>query len=466
MNDNFTSSKPVEPTKPTMPSKPSMIFPIIIFLFMALCLFGAYAGFDLAASGMGSPLEACFLFIVGIYSGWKGISSVNSRLKKGKASKEKYNEMLAAYENDMRTYRSALSQYEEQCMREEQEHSDWLDSIRNGVCAFPSMNFYKECIREGITDLSDRFSYEKAKRLLPKIFGNLDIADYGNYTQNLQEYFDEGKTLTDKDNVGPKEGKVPEEYKCIFSFHSKYSRLHSDKKRKAIVEDTIKDLTSQIENLETASKTAFRMATSAYSLYDTKSSNAWAYAGGAASALGGPVAGAMVASSMYRDDLTRTTANKAAADRMFNTFYDASMSRTKDVNWLKRQKSSLSKLQETLDSKIIFNDCNQDDLFRSLSALGKVHNNEGYTEIEIEIKNTYKFGNNHTGELATDGVLEAKLLCDDDTTIDFISIVLPQDGIPLGQNQTLYAVSDKYMEGKHTNFRAEIYPVDLWITEI
>ena len=127
---------------------------------------------------------------------------------------------------------------------------------------------------------------------------------------------------------------------------------------------------------------------------------------------------------------------------------------------LERYKKDLEKLP----LKLVFEEYDTDDLFQRLEISGSVSRpkNESVT-VTINVLNHYDPKiKNYT--VVMDGILEAKLYCDD-IFVDGFFIALPENGVAYDEKAAIKQYPRKYMIGEKRNYRLEFLPHNLWLME-
>lgn len=479
--------KPVEPKKPSYPDSPKSLynriyywgsFPVVnIFLFLLLnSLRRGDETFSEAFSEFKeslfeeAPLSSLFLVTSYFILAFLFIRSLKDIHKDRKTADREYAQKMEVYKRRMEDYEQDMTQYKKKCDLVRKEHEDWIESVRKGTAEFPAMEFYNKCSDKGITNIENEYDRQKAIEIVGEIFNGLSYADYEVYVSNLDKYYKKGEKLAKIDNRKPKQGEIPNylDYKEIYQYNNRYGSLSYNSKRFRMIKDNIDALNNKIKSLQRSEEATMKAASKFSGSYDTKPSNAWAYVGGAASAIGGPVAGALAAAEVKHKDDMRVAANKAASQEMYNGFLKVSVSQSNKIIELQ---SAVSELQEELDSlssKKIMRNHSQEELLGALNLKTYVTNtsSDKYTSFKIVAKNSFSLGSVFDDDYAIDGTLLVRILCDKDTVIDTLRIPLPCSGIRYGNRESLTGISRWYMKGEHKRYRAEIASSDLWITEI
>lgn len=347
-------------------------------------------------------------------------------------------------------------------------------NIKTGAYVFPVRPFFEACNSQGIRLLEgDEFSIKKAQRIMVDQFQGMGISEaiIGRYLKNVNTLFEMGRDEQNEKDKLPVIGQIEDEDMPAFNFNNRYRKCSPHSKTMNILQDKINELDLQISKMREGEEAMKELSFMMYTSYNTTPKRDWAVAGGIASGLAGPAAGVAAAMDAMADNARieqQNAANRAAAKERSMSMYQMSIDSHVNRLGLERERNEMKAQLNTASNKIVLTNHDKQELFSNLKCVCSPAYIERKAEsivIIVGAQNQYNAGASNS-QLAIDGVLIAKIYCDDNTLINSIPIVLPLNGIKCGASANLIGVSQMHMNGSHRNYRVEIEPVNLWLTEI
>ncbi len=310
-----------------------------------------------------------------------------------------------------------------------------------------------------------------AAKMMRSHFNDMQITD-----ETAHRYFENLYYWTEREAQKqirtPQNGSVDVDCLSAASFNSKYGNCTAENKTKSILRGHLEDLnqkiSARIKGEEAIRTLGFVMAQS----YSSKPTNDWAVLGGIANGLAGPVAGFAVAAQTMAQNAAieaENARNRAAAKEQAMNMYRLAMDASGERNDLERERDRVQRLLALPPERIVKASLDSDEFQKAVKCVcnrGSIELRETSIVFTAFVTNTGYSSDENGAALAVDGVLEAKIFCDKGVLIDTVPLVLPMGGIPYMQQAAVVGVSNKYMIGKHDNYRVEIAPKSMWVVEI
>lgn len=371
-----------------------------------------------------------------------------------------------------------------QVIREEkQKQQDRLRLISSGKWEFPIDAFYKKCVSEKATAVTNKLNFKKMMLIAKNIIDTEGIPqEYAHLyydEEKVKYYFKAGKEnaqvakkkAAEEEKlrkIAPQEAKLTDEMKEIRNLHFALRNELYAAKRKLHLEILIGSIEKKIQGYKKAFDNTLTVAAAMSSSAKQTPKNDWAVIGGFVQGIAGPAAGAIAASQAIAENEKieyENRQNKSAVEK--RAFSMAESAFDGYIN----KKSELEKIQkpykdalEKLPLKLFFEEYDKNELFNSLKISGSVSkpNNESVT-LTINIFNGYNPEiKNYT--VVMDGIIKTKLYCED-IFVDEFFIALPANGIAYNEKAVIIQYPKKYMIGENRRYRFEFSPHNMWLME-
>ena len=438
------------------------IIRIFCWGFTAAFFWGAYKFYELGLSPYASSQTGGIVFclicaIIGLVISIKfEITDWKDRSEKNKAQQKK-----------QKQFNEAMQQY------------------RDATWRFPTKKFYEHCTKNGLTELNNSYSLEKAKLLAITIMRSEKIPVPDEYhhlyitPEKLGEYFQMGKQETmnlvaiekrkqEAWNRTPHKASPNESQKTLLSLAQKLRSLRGIEKRRMMLNSSLEKLDEEIrrkkEGQEALRQVGFLMASSA----TQQKKSDWAILGGIAEGIAGPGAGAAVAiGTMQKNaDIEQwNRQNQAAINRVALDIASSANGLNATIREMETAKRLLSSELSALDQKVVLSDCKTVDLWNKLDIHtdNVVKTETNVLEIKISIKNGYTPNVPENVRITVDGVLSAKVYFKD-TLVSTTIVPLPLYGVECKTTATLTSLCEDYME-PNGQYRVIYEPIALWAME-
>lgn len=197
--------------------------------------------------------------------------------------------------------------------KKEQEHQRQNQLGITGQWEFPAEEFYCRCVKNKAKNINTEYGFNKAKMIAEQLIQeecpDADLDCFAGYMskKKLQEFFDAGKPLaerTAKEELARKKGVHPAnadtDEKMFIERAAAVAKLYGNKKRIQMLTDLVNDCDKRIEALKAGEK-AIRELGMVYMGMQKKEKD-WSILAGAASGIGGPVAGFATAANIMQDN--------------------------------------------------------------------------------------------------------------------------------------------------------------------
>lgn len=368
---------------------------------------------------------------------------------------------------------------------EKKEKQKERKAIADGKWDFPIEEFCRECKKAKIKDAKDLFSEKKARAIADQILRNHHIPEefYGVYDnkEKLESYLKRGAEIDEerhrkereeeeKRRSEPQKANMTSAESGIVLHHKKLSEKYGVEKRCAYIEEEISKRRTRIWEIERAQDAALKMAAMVSSSAAQEKTHDWATAGGIASGIAGPVAGAMVASDLVRKNAeieARNRQNQANVDKMADRYVSLSLKGNDEKYNLEEEIEPLQKKLDATRIKVVFENIPKDELFRSLT-IGKssiVPMASQALKIKTTISSNYVPKGVPAGvKMVVDGTLSGKIYAGG-MLVGEIVLPLPEYGVPCdGSSVTVETFCDHYSVNGQP-YRVEFTPNKLWVME-
>lgn len=366
---------------------------------------------------------------------------------------------------------------------EKQKQQDRLRLISSGKWEFPIDTFYKKCVSEKATAVTNKLNFKKMMLIAKNIIDTEGIPqEYAHLyydEEKVKYYFKAGKENAQSAKkkaaeeeklrkITPQEAKLTDEMKEISDLHFALRNELYAAKRKLHLEILIGSIEKKIQSYKKAFDNTLTVAAAMSSSAKQTPKNDWAVIGGFVQGIAGPAAGAIAASQAIAENEKieyENRQNKSAVEK--RAFSMAESAFDGYIN----KKSELEKIQkpykdalEKLPLKLFFEEYNKNELFNSLKISGSVSKTENESvTVTIDIFNGYNPEiNNYT--VVMDGIIKTRLYCED-IFVDEFFIALPANGIAYNEKAVIIQYPKKYMIGENRKYRFEFSPHSLWLME-
>ena len=358
-----------------------------------------------------------------------------------------------------------------------------LRLISSGKWEFPIDAFYKKCVSEKATAVTNKLNFKKMMLIAKNIIDTEGIPQ-----EYVHLYYDEEKVKyyfkAGKENaqaakkkaaeeeklrkITPQKAKLTDEMKEISDLHFALRNELYAAKRKLHLEILIGSIEKKIQGYKKAYNNTLTVAAAMSLSAKQTPKNDWAVIGGFVQGIAGPAAGAIAASQAIAENERieyENRQNKSAVEkRAFSMAKSASDGFIhKEIELEKIQKPYIDTL-EKLPFKLFFEEYDKNELFNSLKISGSVSKTENESvTVTIDIFNGYNPEiKNYT--VVMDGIIKTKLYCED-IFVDEFFIALPANGIAYNEKAVIIQYPKKYMIGENRKYRFEFSPHSLWLME-
>lgn len=361
-----------------------------------------------------------------------------------------------------------------------------MQKYRDGTWIFPSKQFYNDCIENGITNLDNSFSLEKAKLLAKKIMREKKFPVPDEYQHRyvnedkLREYFQSGhnevmhlasieKQKQEIWNRTPHKATLDETQKELIKLACGTANLHGTEKRRFMLNSSLKKLEDEIrrqkEGQEAIRQVGYLLATSA----TQKKKSDWAMLGGLAQGIAGPIAGIAVAADAIHKNAEIehwNEQNRKAVNRIALDVYSSANNLNATIDDMVNAKLLLSKEISTLSEKVVISGVKIGELWNHLKIRtdSVVKSKTNALLISTTINNTYVPKAPENVRVTVDGILTAKVYCDE-TLIGTATIPLPLYGVECQSSASFDSMCEYYMEGDR-KYTIIYEPIALWAMEL
>ena len=237
------------------------------------------------------------------------------------------------------------------------------------------LNFYKECITKGISDLSTEANHKKAELIAQK----LKCSDY----TNLEEYFKQGKQLYESQNRRIQEENLNAELRAIrdeeqkkYDSLTKYGSYFGREKRITMLSDQVAEYEKQIADL--------RFKIEHYKRSSQEKEIDWASHGGFAAGLAGGAAGAAVAMDAQIKNVEIRAQNKARLEALMPFL----MALQNEISDYERKAEEAKTAIEEAKIKLVADNSSMDSVLSRLSfeAIQVKPSKTGAVEVKADVQ--------------------------------------------------------------------------------
>lgn len=369
--------------------------------------------------------------------------------------------------------------------KKKQKHymAERLKLISSGRWKFPIDKFYKECLDEKATNVTNAIVFKKIMLIAKNIINKEQIPQ-----QYISMYYDEKKVkdyfLTGKERVQtarekreqeealkritPQPAKLTTEMREISNLHYALRDKMYVEKRRLHLGLLINIANRKLQECEKTYDTAWKVSHALLHSTVQIPKNDWAVIGGLTQGIAGPAAGVMAAlkASAENDKIVEINKNNMMA--MLELSEGITHRAREYCEPIEKEvKKSLKYYKETLEQlplKMFFEEYDKNELFNNLKISGSV----SYLEKEIyaaEINISNKYNPNIKDyTIVMDGIIKVKWYCDD-VFVDEFFIALPENGVKYNEEAVVIQYPKKYMIGKRGSDRFEFSPQSLWLME-
>lgn len=361
-----------------------------------------------------------------------------------------------------------------------------LQQYKDDTWEFPTADFYNYCINNGIQNLNNSFSVEKAKLLAKTILKEEDIPVPEEYhhryldAKRLKEYFRKGKDQVEKEiaiekhneevwNSTPHKATPNVIEKAQLELAQKLTTLYGSDKRQLMLSHSIEKLEEEIrikkEGQEAIRQVGFLMSTSAA---QQKKSD-WAILGGIAEGIAGPAAGIAVAMNTMQKNAEIekwNQQNRAAVNRVALDIANSANDLNAPISEMETAKLLLTREISALEQKVVLTDSETAALLKDLKIQtdSVVKTETNVLEITTTIENSYRPDVPAHVRITVDGVLSAKIYFKD-TFVGTAIIPLPLYGVECQETATFTSLCENYM-GSDGEYNVIYEPIALWAMEL
>ncbi len=382
-------------------------------------------------------------------------------------------------ESTARFYRK--SEKEAERIKEEQ-----LQRYKDDTWEFPVGDFYAFCIHNGIQNLNNSFSVEKAKLLALTILKQQEIPVPEEYHQRyldvkqLKENFQKGKIEVEQEIAIEKRNEeiwnstshkatpnATEEAQLALA--QKLAAQFGADKRRLMLSHSIEKLEDEIrikkEGQEAIRQVGYLISSSAV---QQKKSD-WAMLGGIAEGIAGSAAGVAVAmDAMQKNaEIERwNQQNRAAVNRIALDVASSANDLNSTISEMQTAKMLLSRELSSLEQKVVLTEVETAELWKELKIRtdNVVKTKTNVLEITTTVENVYTPDVPENVRITVDGVLSAKVYCED-TLVGTTMIPFPLYGVACHATETFTSLCEDYMEGDR-KYRVIFEPISLWCMEL
>lgn len=376
--------------------------------------------------------------------------------------------------------------YRKQKKKAEDIKNKTLQQYKDDTWEFPTADFYNCCISNGLQNLNDSFSVEKAKLLAKTILKEEKIPVPEEYhdryldAKRLKEYFRKGKEQVEKEiaieqhneevwNSTPHKATPNVIEKAQLELAQKMTTLYGSDKRQLMLVHSIEKLEDEIrikkEGQEALRQVGLLMSSSAV---QQKKSD-WAILGGIAEGIAGPAAGIAVAVSTMQKNAEIdkwNQQNRAAVNRVALDIANSANDLNAPISEMETAKLLLSREISALEQKVVLTDCETVALWKELKIQtdSVVKTETNVLEITTTIENSYKPDVPAHVRITVDGILSAKIYFKD-ICVGTAIIPLPLYGVECQAAATFTSLCEDYMspDGK---YKVIYEPITLWAMEL
>lgn len=391
-------------------------------------------------------------------------------------------------------------QYEEKKKKEEQEIME--KRFASGTWDFPKEKFYNLCKDNAIKDLNDPFTMQKACLLaaslledagVPKQYHNIYVSGekvkeyYTSWNEILEEKKRKEQEEFERKSREPQRARPDAtELKIINGNKALYGK-HGIDKRTAMFDQEIAEITNAIRMLEREITVRDRKRREAQQAIDQlgfalqaasrESTKNWGFAGGIASALGGPAAGIVAASDVMRENAAIEARNqqnsayyaKMTANMMISLGESKSLSTyelEKEKTKLEERRTEIREEQKKNRTKVVLEGVDKEALLSYIKPELKevARNKNDVLEIELTVANSYVPKVPDGVKIVMDGNISLEVYSGD-ICVGSAYAPLPLYGIPCGESGTVKALCTNYLEGT-PKYTVRYTYNDLWVMEL
>lgn len=371
----------------------------------------------------------------------------------------------------------------EKSKKKEQEKQEKLKAISSGEWQFPVDEFYKKCLSEKAAAVTNELAFRKmmliAKNILDMEGVPREYIPLYYDEEKVKQYFKVGKeraTAARRNaqeekalrKATPQDAELTPDMEEVADMHDALKDELYRNKRKLQLETLIGITERKIQEAKRAYDSALLTSAALSASAKQTPKKDWALIGGIAQGIAGPAAGAIAASQAIAENERMEYENRQ--DKAIVDKQALSIAQIASDRYLPKKEQLTEELErykkdlEKLPLKLVFEEYDTDDLFQRLEISGSVSRpkNESVT-VTINVLNHYDPKiKNYT--VVMDGILEAKLYCDD-IFVDGFFIALPENGVAYDEKAAIKQYPRKYMIGEKRNYRLEFLPHNLWLME-
>lgn len=346
---------------------------------------------------------------------------------------------------------------ERKAKKEQKQKEDALiHSLKTGEWKFPSREFYTRCIDKKIRNLDDKFYIQKARlvaegilheKQIPQAYISSFCSDeqlikaFNEAKESIAQEKAREKALQEKKqeewNRVPHRGNPDKAQEHAISLASKLVGLSGVNKRKTMLEDSLSILNKNIQD-KVDTQQAFAILGSAISnsAYEEKQRD-WATAGGIASAIAGPVAGAAVAINTMEENraiAARNAENRAAVQRLGNSISSLSVDSSASVETMRDTANKIYAEIASINEKVVLEDADTATLenFVTITAHKITKKKTNIIEVSITLENTFVPDVPEDVKIVVDGMYIVDIYAGD-TRVGTANIPLPLYGVECGK---------------------------------
>ncbi len=287
--------------------------------------------------------------------------------------------------------------------RQKAEIEENNKKAKEGLWEFPCEDFYISCIEDGIKKIEGEYNIANAKRIAKAYFADNKIdedncADYLT-TDNLRKYYKQGKAINAKRLTEETEKKkqvrkiaLPRIENIEKKHYDTVAQLHGVDKRLAMIEKLIEDTKYRIKLAEDSHVSGTQAALS-YNKSASLKEKSWGTAGGLASAIGGPVAGAVAASQVMAENEAIKGHNDLVKQNALNMMMSNTDSYLEKINRLENDLKLYTKQYERAQKAVVLDSITSDDIWNNYTVkdLSVEKTNSGALRVALLVAMNKKF---------------------------------------------------------------------------